>query len=306
MRHAEREDRAEEDKGRDWVSGAERPHDTPITEHGRAQARAAAREYQQQGLKVVKILASPLIRCVQTAHEVATLTGLTQIHVEQGLVEEAKSMRGYKHPEKRPNWSPLLLDPAALQQRASPLVVVDHTSLAPVSHVRDADIGYNEVLEVDPCDPGSRDVHKITRDRCERAARAIAEACLAEFADHDEDVAVLCVGHGASIGGLARGLQLGLPKDVAMSAWGDRSSYTCFARFDVVAVDQRPPGGTAGGDGDDVCCVPGVRFHPAFDSWQSAHLSRLSGDGLRHWLRSGAEEPGKGRPEDAGGPGADA
>jgi len=112
MRHAERMDRATEAQGKDWITTAPRPHDPTLSPLGVKQARAVGREFKELGLNISRIYCSPLIRCVMTADLVAGELGLgaNSICVEEGLVEEAKSFRGYRSKnEPPPNWHPLLL-----------------------------------------------------------------------------------------------------------------------------------------------------------------------------------------------------
>ena len=260
MRHAERLDRFEEISGRDWISSAERPQDTPITERGRLQAEAAGRILLGRGIRVVKIFASPTIRCVMTSHEVARVHGVSRICIEQGLVECAKDMRGRSPGEKQPNWNPLVLDVAALSEH-SPLVAGDCESLVKVTHERDPAVAYNEIREV--CPTGSRDPAQVFSARCARTIRAIVQTCITEFADTHEDVAVLCVGHGASIGrkGCASALQAGLAPELTMGLTEetDHTDYTSYCVFELADLDPALPG------------------KPVDPCWQSAHLDELGG-----------------------------
>jgi len=69
VRHAQRLDYILKAK---WMSEAERPFDTPITEHGHVQSRAAGetlrRHLTRLGLPIpTKIFSSPLLRCVETS-----------------------------------------------------------------------------------------------------------------------------------------------------------------------------------------------------------------------------------------------
>lgn len=99
FRHSERVDHVD----REWAFGAERPHDAPLTEQGKAMALAAGEYLHAARLvhpKDVIILSSPLTRCVQTAH--AIIDGLCRddptvqvpIVIEHGLTEGTYWMNG--------------------------------------------------------------------------------------------------------------------------------------------------------------------------------------------------------------------
>ena len=74
MRHAEREDRATEVAGKNWISTAPRPQDPTLSSYGFEQARNVGKQLKNS--RITKILCSPMIRCVQTANEVASELGL--------------------------------------------------------------------------------------------------------------------------------------------------------------------------------------------------------------------------------------
>eukprot|EP01062_Namystynia_karyoxenos_P026863 TRINITY_DN20748_c0_g1_i1.p1 TRINITY_DN20748_c0_g1~~TRINITY_DN20748_c0_g1_i1.p1 ORF type:complete len:311 (+),score=90.88 TRINITY_DN20748_c0_g1_i1:73-933(+) len=96
VRHAEREDYVAEDK-QVWFGGPgkERPWDTPITEYGKAQARAAGKRLRDAtgpdgALRVARptrVFSSPFCRCVQTAVEIARELEIPEVLVEEGLSE---------------------------------------------------------------------------------------------------------------------------------------------------------------------------------------------------------------------------
>jgi hypothetical protein len=71
---------------------------------------------EEQGIKIDKIISSPLIRCVQTSDIVAQALKIDQISIEYGLTEEAKSFRGHPPNEPAPVWNPLLLSREHLSQ----------------------------------------------------------------------------------------------------------------------------------------------------------------------------------------------
>lgn len=131
-RHAERVDRAMEKIGKDWISGAARPHDPPLSAHGQNQAKALGKHIASNPHSKLptRIIASPLIRTVQTASLVAEMLGLgpASVWIEEGLCEEAKSMR-YPAP-------PYLLKTMDLMGFSS-LINVAAKSVRPVLHVKD-------------------------------------------------------------------------------------------------------------------------------------------------------------------------
>lgn len=68
-----------------WTETAENPYDPFLTEKGIKQAQALGRFLQEDG-GITRIFASPFYRTVQTANEVAKVTGLP-ICIEPGLGE---------------------------------------------------------------------------------------------------------------------------------------------------------------------------------------------------------------------------
>lgn len=79
-RHGERIDHVD----KTWRDTADNPHDPFLTETGVRQAQSLGAKLAGSGL--THIFASPFYRTVQTAHEVATVTGLP-IKVEAGISE---------------------------------------------------------------------------------------------------------------------------------------------------------------------------------------------------------------------------
>lgn len=79
-RHGERIDHVD----RTWKASADNPYDAFLTEVGIRQAQALGSRLKGQGL--THIFASPFYRTVQTANEVARITGLS-IKIEHGLCE---------------------------------------------------------------------------------------------------------------------------------------------------------------------------------------------------------------------------
>lgn len=89
VRHGERLDYVEKDRGENWIPKTERPWDPPLTEHGLMQAKslglALPKILDKLGLNpdVSAVYSSPFVRCIQTA------TGLSshKVRVELGLAE---------------------------------------------------------------------------------------------------------------------------------------------------------------------------------------------------------------------------
>lgn len=79
-RHANRKDFVDPD----WSTTADRPHDPGLSPDGIEQARQLGR--QVSDLDIDRIIASPFLRTVQTAHHVAERTG-DRVFLEPGLGE---------------------------------------------------------------------------------------------------------------------------------------------------------------------------------------------------------------------------
>lgn len=231
MRHAEREDRALEAEGKDWISTAPRPQDPKLSPKGIRQAQEVGRQLLDRG--VTRILCSPMIRCVMTADYIAEVLGLgpNSISVEYGLVEEAKSFRGKTNAEPLPKWTPLILpieELCAFSNRIDtsyvPHMMVNFVKdEAMLNHVRED----HETLNL----PSNRD--EVTRDRCRQAVWRIV------LSDRFQDgETILCVGHGATVGGFHKALEAELPMEERVS--GDRT-VSCYSEF--APVDPRNPSG---------------------------------------------------------------
>ena len=84
-----------------------------LSDYGRLQIEEVAETLKglevAHGIKVDKIISSPLIRCVQTSDIVAEALGINSISLEYGVMEEAKSFRGHPPNEPAPVWTPLVL-----------------------------------------------------------------------------------------------------------------------------------------------------------------------------------------------------
>lgn len=220
MRHAEREDRAAEKQGLDWISTAPRPQDPELSTKGKLQAANVGEQLRTVG--VTKILCSPMIRTVQSADIVAEKLNMDTICVEMGLVEEAKSFRGKKLPEPRPNWNPLILPLSEVSKYSNNRVDMNYEPLMIIKH------------EYDETQPNTvREVHATLTDRDEvtrdRVAEIFNRIIHAEALDGET---VLCVAHGATVKAGCKILEKDLPEELKLK--GDHA-VGCFAQF--VPVD---------------------------------------------------------------------
>ena len=101
VRHAQRRDKVDHV----WAASSDRPYDSPITDVvGHAQAQKVGHHIQrrilEESLGPVKIICSPALRCVETAHIIAetidrTVRGGTrpEVQVENGLYERQGALR---------------------------------------------------------------------------------------------------------------------------------------------------------------------------------------------------------------------
>eukprot|EP00039_Didymoeca_costata_P030633 m.30647 g.30647 ORF g.30647 m.30647 type:complete len:313 (+) comp8222_c0_seq1:59-997(+) len=215
-RHAERLDRSMESKGESWVTLASRPHDPPISEHGKLQAKLLGEHFKTfpDALKPSIIVCSPLTRTIQTAEEVANVLdlGTGTICVEEGLCEEAKSMRfpappyllrngdamaiskriRYSYRSTRPvvhRWDPaarirdLRREPHKLKQANGNPEIHGLRELHPT--LEEVDTGKEDQSSV------LEELNAITYDRCKETARKILEN--PDFLNER----ILLVSHGA-------------------------------------------------------------------------------------------------------------
>lgn len=143
----------------EWFNTAKRPYDPPLSEDGLVQASQLAQRLVGKGIK--HIFASPFLRTVQTANQVAEVLDLP-IKIESGLSEWLNPEWMKTEPEK--------LAIAVLKER---FPLIDST--------------YNSL--VIPCYP------ETSEQVLERTAD-IAQKLTAEFSED-----ILLVGHGASVVG---------------------------------------------------------------------------------------------------------
>jgi len=147
-----------------WAARAERPHDPPLSPAGEREAQALARRLEPE--PIAHLFSSPFLRCIQTAHAVATRLGLA-IRVEPGLSEWLNR-----------DWFPSFPDVLPLAELARRAPEIDD-SYAARGSARYGESGEEALL------------------RSARVARRLAS----EFPGD-----LLLVGHGASVIGAVSGL----------------------------------------------------------------------------------------------------
>ena len=148
----------------EWFNTAERPYDPPLSDDGVVQAQQLGQRLVGEG--IVHIFASPFLRTVQTAYQVAEALDLP-IKLESGLSEWLN-----------PHWMPAMPERLSIEALAErfPRIDLTYTSRVVANYPETSE----EVLERTAC-----------------TARHLA----AEF---PEDI--LLVGHGASVVGATMGL----------------------------------------------------------------------------------------------------
>ena len=158
VRHGMREDFMRPE----WRDTAARPHDTPLSEEGRLQARETGLFLQDKHIEV--IYTSPFLRAVETAGGVAAVLDVP-IRIEHGLCEALK--------EEWFDGPPDYLPPEQLSERFPTIELEYRSRVSPV---------YPEVEELNE-----------VGHRCKDAATAMLS---------DKWSNALWVGHGASVGGI--------------------------------------------------------------------------------------------------------
>jgi broad specificity phosphatase PhoE len=154
----------------EWFNTAERPYDPPLSEDGFVQAKQLGQRLVGEG--IMHIFASPFLRTVQTANQVADALDLP-IKLESGLSEWLNPAWMKTEPERLP---------IEVLQEQFPRIDPSYTSLVMAK--------YPETSE-------------MVLDRTAQTARRLT----AEFSED-----MLLVGHGASVVGTAQGLVGGTPE----------------------------------------------------------------------------------------------
>jgi broad specificity phosphatase PhoE len=154
----------------EWFNTAERPYDPPLSEDGLVQAKQLGQRLVGEG--IIHIFASPFLRTVQTANQIADTLDLP-IKLESGLSE----------------W----LNPAWMKTEPERLpieVLKEHFPRIDPSYTSRVIAQYPETSE-------------MVLERTGETARRLT----AEFSED-----MLLVGHGASVVGTTRGLVGGTPE----------------------------------------------------------------------------------------------
>lgn len=154
----------------DWFLTAERPYDPPLSDDGVLQAKALGERLVGEGIS--HIFASPFLRTVQTANQVAEALNLP-IKLESGLSEWLNA-----------SWMPTVPERLPIEVLAEqyPRIDLSYTSRVVANYPETSE----EALE-----------------RSGETARRLA----AEFSQD-----ILLVGHGASVLGATKGLVGGSPE----------------------------------------------------------------------------------------------
>jgi broad specificity phosphatase PhoE len=154
----------------DWFNTAERPFDPPISDDGTVQAQQLAQRLKTEN--ITHIFASPFLRTVQTANQVAQVLDLP-IKLESGLSEWLN-----------PVWMPTMPERLSIEALAELFPRIDTSYTARVI------AEYPETGEQ-------------ALERSGKTARLLAD----EFSED-----ILLVGHGASVLGATMGLVGGISK----------------------------------------------------------------------------------------------
>ncbi|HIK36619.1 MAG TPA: histidine phosphatase family protein [Geminocystis sp. M7585_C2015_104] len=159
-RHGERLDFVEPE----WFTRALRKYDPPLSEKGKIQAEKLGKRLKKEGIE--RILASPFLRTIQTAHIIAEILGL-KVCLEAGLGEWLN-----------PNWmtSPPLLHPREELEGVYPR------------------IDWRYVSQIFP-------VYPETEEEVLTRMRKMTELLVTQFSGH-----ILVVGHGITVAGIVESL----------------------------------------------------------------------------------------------------
>ncbi|WP_009544776.1 histidine phosphatase family protein [Crocosphaera subtropica] len=148
----------------DWFNTAERRYDPPLSEDGFIQAKQLGQRLQNENIN--HIFASPFLRTIQTASEVAKILDLP-IKLEAGIGEWHNPHWMSEHPETHPR---------ELLEKDYPYIDWNYTSF---------------------CLPQYPEMEVTMMKRMAEVAQ--------ELVDHYSEN-ILLVGHGASVMGLTQGL----------------------------------------------------------------------------------------------------
>ncbi len=153
----------------DWFNTAERRYDPPLSEDGMIQAKQLGERLKSE--KITHIFASPFLRTIQTAHQVAEILNL-EIKLEAGLAEWHNPEWMSENPE---------IHPPNYLKKEYPRINWHYSS------------------KIIPQYPE-------TETTVMQRTGEIAKQLIAEFSED-----ILLVGHGASVLGTTWGLVVGKP-----------------------------------------------------------------------------------------------
>ena len=179
-----------------------------LSDYGRMQIEEVVETLKQieiqEGVKIDRIISSPLIRCVQTSDLVAEGINVPVISIEYGLMEEAKSFRGHPPNEPAPVWDPLVLSWEQLKPYSNRVTDGNYKSMV-INHELDFSCTKNGVREVHHLDPRIKDPVQVTSTRCLKLIEHL-ERNLEEDPTINN---VLLVSHYAIVKGIAAQLHEG-------------------------------------------------------------------------------------------------
>jgi broad specificity phosphatase PhoE len=229
LRHAERLDRAMEEKGLNWICNAKYPQDPPLSEFGCDQAKKIGSILSS--LEITHMYVSPMIRTVMTADLVSReFSRSIPLWIEPGMIEEAKSFRGRHANEPKPVWTDnrLYQTTEFLKENYCHLIDLSFEPLQEVAHSRDEST-MNEIRENHAI---LSDENEITRDRCSQFISKLKLKHQQEQQNDHEGFRILCVGHGASCSGCANTLEEGLPDHLKIRGVRSVGTWAVYVPFD--------------------------------------------------------------------------
>mmetsp|Transcript_7828 Transcript_7828/g.8305 ORF Transcript_7828/g.8305 Transcript_7828/m.8305 type:complete len:273 (-) Transcript_7828:269-1087(-) len=230
VRHTEREDRAVEAKGGNWINSAPYPQDPPLSELGHLQAIELGNNFKDTNPTV--IYASPMTRTIQTADHISNqLIKQLPIFVEPGLVEESISMRGQGPDDPKPvliNDSQLYHPVEHLYENHSNLIELSYEPLRPVYHAPD----HGTINKVREQHDTLTHRDEITRDRCCEFISKLKQKHFGLSKEEIQPTRIICVGHGASCDGCVYALEEGIPEELKIRGSRSVGAWAIFVPVD--------------------------------------------------------------------------
>jgi len=205
MRHGQREDYV----NTTWGITAPRPQDPSLSEKGKEEIRLVAedilQELEQEGIHTneVVILASPLVRTVQSAEIVAeTLKIPGSICLEPCIIEESSYIGvGYGHFSANKVPFPIFLSPKELSQTYGNINQSYVPFYVPIFYQDDSNL--NGIQEMDPQGSDERDSDVLIQRRCQNF---IDNYVLNPASVLGKYRAIIIIGHGSSVSACAQHL----------------------------------------------------------------------------------------------------